>query len=229
MLSNPDQGNPIAGLDMHGKMPGKKSFGRLSPPTNYPTDPGLYADPENYMYPLDKPIRAKLARRYFDEPRNRNKYSEDERLFIDSRIDEALKRFSTGSGEAAGSRLTTERRKLPKQVPRNELSKLDLETLLQRFLGNARLERARSIPDSLVSMSGLEQDLIFGKVKRYLVRIDLKNRVITHDCDDWKKNMRSKLMCKHLGKVFLTIGNRRATMILREVLSEIDDWTFNAP
>jgi hypothetical protein len=214
---------------MSGKMPDKKSFGRLVPPPNYPTDPELYADPENYMYPLDKPIRAKLARRYFDESRNRGKYTEDERLFIDSRIDEALKRFSTRSGEAAGSRLTTERRKLPKQVPRNELGKLDLGTLLQRFLGNARLERARSIPDSLVSMSGLEQDLIFGKVKRYLVRIDLKNRVITHDCDDWKKNMRSKLMCKHLGKVFLTIGNRRAIMILREVLSEIDDWTFNAP
>jgi hypothetical protein len=39
------------------------------------------------MYPLDKPTRAKLARRYFDELRNRNKYTEQERLFIDSRID----------------------------------------------------------------------------------------------------------------------------------------------
>jgi hypothetical protein len=212
-----------------GKMPGKKTFGRLAPPLNYPTDPELYADPENYMYPLDKPIRAKLARRYFDEPRNRNKYTEDERPFIDSRIDEALKRFGTGSGEVARSRLRTERRKLPKQIPRKELSRLHLEALLQRFLGDARLERAKSIPDNLVSMSGLEQDLIFGNVKRYLVRIDLKNRVITHDCDDWKKTMRSKLMCKHLGKVFLTIGNRRATIILREILSEIDDWTFNAP
>jgi hypothetical protein len=38
------------------------------------------------MYPLDKPTRAKLARRYFDELRNRNKYTEQERLFIDSRI-----------------------------------------------------------------------------------------------------------------------------------------------
>jgi hypothetical protein len=41
--------------------------------------------------------------------------------------------------------------------------------------------------------------------------------------------MRSKLMCKHLGKAFLAIGNRRATAILREILSKIDDWTFNAP
>ena len=214
---------------MPGKMPDKKSFGRLVPPANYPTDPQLYADPENYMYPLDRPIRAKLARRYFDESRNRSKYTEDERLFIDSRIDEALKRFGTESGEVPASRPRARRRRLAKQISRNELRKLDLEALLQRFLGNARLERAKSIPDNLVSLSGLEHDLISGNVKRYLVRIDLKNRTITHDCDDWKKNIRSKLMCKHLGKAFLAIGNRKATAILREMLSEIDDWTFNAP
>jgi hypothetical protein len=42
------------------------------------------------MYPLDKPIRAKLARRYFDESHNRSKYTEEERLFIDSRSGERI-------------------------------------------------------------------------------------------------------------------------------------------
>ena len=214
---------------MPGKMPDRKSFGRIAPPPNYPTDPELYSDPENYMYPLDKPVRAKLARRYFDEPRNRSKYTEDERLFIDSRIDEALKRFGTSPDRSATSPPRTDRRKLPKQISRNELSKLDLQGLLQRFLGNVRLERTKSIPDGLVSLSGLEQDVISGNVKQYMVRIDLKNKTITHDCDDWKRNMRSKLMCKHLGKAFLAIGHRRATAILRSILSETDDWTFNAP
>jgi hypothetical protein len=214
---------------MPGKMPGKKPFGRLSVPTNYPTDPELYADPENYMYPLDKPIRAKLARRYFDEPRNRNKYTEDERLFIDSRIDEALRRFGTSPDRSAASPHRMDRRKLPKQISRNELSELDLEGLLQRFLGNARLERAKSIPNDLVSLSGLEQDLISGNVKQYVVRIDPKNKTITHDCADWKRNTRSKLMCKHLGKAFLAIDHRRAIVILRAIVSEIDNWTFNAP
>jgi hypothetical protein len=181
------------------------------------------------MYPLDKPIRAKLARRYFDEPRNRSRYTEEERFFIDSRIDEALKRFGILADEALASRPRNGRRKSSKRISGNELGKLDLEQLLQRFLGSARLERAKSIPDSLVSLSGLERDLIAGNVKQYSVRIDLKSRVITHDCDDWKRNMRSRLMCKHLGKAFLAIGNARATTILRQILSEIDDWTFNAP
>lgn len=214
---------------MHGKMPERKPFGRREPPPNYPTDPEQYADPQNYMYPLDKPIRAKLARRYFDESRNRSKYTEEERLFIDTRIDGALKRFGITADEALASRPRTDRRKPSRRISRDELGKLDLEALLQRFLGSARLERARSIPDNLVSLSGLERDLISGNVKQYSIKIDLKSRAITHDCDDWKKNMRSKLMCKHLGKAFLAIGNERAATILRQILSEIDDWTFNAP
>ncbi|HXZ98197.1 MAG TPA: DUF6582 domain-containing protein [Candidatus Acidoferrum sp.] len=214
---------------MPGKMPERKSFGRREPPQNYPIDPRQYADPQNYMYPLDKPIRAKLARRYFDEPRNRSKYTEEERFFIDSRIDEALKKFSIVADEAPAPRPRNGKRKSPKRIAGDELGKLDLEQLLQRFLGSTRLERAKSIPDSLVSLSGLERNRIAGNVKQYSVRIDLKNRVITHDCDDWKKNMRSRLMCKHLGKAFLAIGNARATTILRQILSEIDDWTFNAP
>jgi len=214
---------------MPGKMPGRKPFGRNEPPRNYPTDPEQYADPQNFMYPLDKPIRAKLARRYFDEPRNRGKYTEEEVLFIDSRIDEALKRFGIVADETVAPRPRIYRRRPLKRPSIDELNKLDLEGLLQRFLGNARLERGRLIPDNLVSLSGLEDNVISGNVKQYKVKIDLKNNAITHDCDDWKKNMRSKLMCKHLGRAFLVIGDRRATTILRRILSEIDDWTFSAP
>ena len=215
---------------MPGRMPEKRPFGRPEPPPNYPTDPDEYADPRNYMYPLDRAIRAKLARRYFDEPRNRNKYTEQERLFIDSRIDTALKRFGlTGEDSGAASAPRTVRRRPPTLGRRDELDKLDLEELLERFVGRARLERANSIPDSLVSLSTLGGEVISGTVKQYLVRIDVKNKTITHDCDDWKKNMRSKLMCKHLGKAFMVIGSVKAPPILRTILSGKDDWTFNAP
>jgi len=210
-------------------MPESRPFGRREPPHNYPTAPDLYADPRNFMYPLDKPTRAKLARRYFDELRNRNKYTEQERLFIDSRIDEALKRFGVTPDEARAKVYPgTDRRRPPTRLSKDEIKKLDLDGLLQRFLGAARLERAKSIPDNLVALSS-GNDVISGNVKQYSVQIDLKNRVITHDCDDWKKHMKSRLMCKHLGRVFLAIGKAEATAVLRRILSEKDRWTFNAP
>lgn len=215
---------------MLGRMPERKPFGRREPPPGYPTDTDQYADPRNYLYPLDKPIRAKLARRYFDEPRNRSKYTEEERLFIDSRIDEALKRFGLTSEDAwSKSPTTTAPRRSYSRPRRGEVDKLGLDTLLERFLGAPRLERAKAIPDNLVSLSALGDDAVSGNVKQYSVRIDLKNRVITHDCDDWKKRMRSKMMCKHLGKAFIVIGDQRAVPILRQILLERDNWTFGAP
>lgn len=111
---------------MPGKMPDRKPFGRNEPPRNYPTGPEQYADPQNFMYPLDKPIRAKLARRYFDEPHNRGKYTEEEILFIDSRIDEALKRFGIVADEAAAPRPRIDRRKPLKRPSIDELNELDL-------------------------------------------------------------------------------------------------------
>ncbi len=215
---------------MRGKMPDKKPFGRREPPPNYPRDPDMYADPRNYMYPLDRPIRAKLARRYFDEPRNRIKYTEEERLFIDSRIDEALKRFGIPPNEAGTSLpQRTAKRRVPGAPSKEKIEKLDLDQLLKYFLSTARLERAKSIADNLVSLSSQGREVISGRVKQYSVHMDLKNKVIMHDCDDWKRNMKSKLMCKHLGKAFLSIQYSEAIAVLRQILSHRDDWTFKAP
>jgi len=220
----------VGRLQMPGKMPERKTFGRREPPPNYPQDPDQYADPQNYMYPLDRPIRAKLARRYFDEARNRSKYTEEERLYIDSRIDEALKRFGITAYETRAPSFARKRKgKPPAKSSRKAIEKLSLEELLQRFLGTARLERAEAIPDKLVSLSSLGGDVVSGKVKQYSVQIDIKNKTITHDCEDWRRNMRSKLMCKHLGKAFLMLDNAKAVAVLRQVLSEKNAWTFNAP
>ena len=80
--------------------------------------------------------------------------------------------------------------------------------------------------DSLVSVSVLTPDHVGGKVKDYIVEIDLKKRTILHNCEDWRKNLNSKNMCKHLGKFLLTIDETTATSYLREVLANMKKWTF---
>lgn len=83
--------------------------------------------------------------------------------------------------------------------------------------------------DSLVSISQESSDIIEGRVKDYVVRIDLPNRTILHDCQDWRNNMASKKLCKHLGKLLLILDQGKSANILRQVLREKEQWSFISP
>lgn len=148
---------------------------------------------------------------------------EEEREYIDRRIDEALKRFGQ---KTDSSRIS---RSVPKPPSQKKIEGLTLKELLKLFLGAARLKRAEEMEDSLVSLSETNPGQIDGKVKEYLVQIDLANRTILHDCEDWRKNMDSKNMCKHLGKLLLTLDQKRATDLLRDILKNKNQWRSNAP
>ena len=206
---------------MAGKKPERKPFGRDGPPKGYPRDQSAYADPENWRYPLHTPWHARTARRYFDDPSNRGKYSEEEQEYMDSRINQALERF--GSGQPR------EKRKSPTAPRSKKVDELTLEQLLRSFLGAPRLQRAMEMDDSLVSITDSSPDHLAGKVKEYVVEIDVKNHTIIHDCQDWAKNIDSSNMCKHLGKFLLTIDPAQATTLLRGVFSNMKQWTFKAP
>lgn len=206
------------------KKPDKKPFGRDGPPRGYPKDPAAYADPANWRYPLHTSWHARAARRYFDDPSNRGKYSEEEQEYLDWRIDQALQKFG-----AKSENITSTKRPPPVAPKRRKVEELSLEQLLRLFLGGPRLQRAREIDDSLVSLPQISQDGLTGTVKEYTVRVDMNNRTITHDCQDWRNNMDSKNMCKHLGKFFLRLDEGRALDILRKVLKEKEQWSFKAP
>jgi len=207
---------------MAGKKPDRKPFGREGPPKGYPKDQSVYADPENWRYPLHTPWHARTARRYFDESSNRSKYTTEEQAYIDGRINEAVQKF----GKTAPS---TARRPPPKNAPSRRVEELSLDQLLRLFLGAARFQRAKEMDDSLVSISVSTPEHLAGKVKDYVVEIDVKKRTILHNCQDWSKNLDSKNMCKHLGKFLLTLDEARATDLLRQVLLNMGQWTFAAP
>jgi len=208
---------------LKGKKPQKKPFGRDSPPRGYPKDPSVYADPENWRYPLHTSWNAKAARRYFDEASNRGKYSEEEQAYIDWCIDEALKRFGHQSG------IGVTKRPPPRSPSRKRIEQLSLGELLKLFLGTARLKRAEEMEDSLVSTSNATPERIDAKVKDYVVHIDLKNHTILHDCEDWRKNMDTKNLCKHLGKLLLSLDQNTALDLLRSMLKDREQWKFAAP
>ena len=142
---------------------------------------------------------------------------------MDWRINQALQKFGTEA------KLTPQKRSPPTLPKRGKVDELSLEQLLRLFLGGPRLQRAKEIDDALVPLPLVSQDGLSGTVKEYTIQIDLRNRTITHDCQDWRNNMESKNMCKHLGKFFLRMDEERAIGILRQVLKEKDEWLFKVP
>jgi len=104
-----------------------------------------------------------------------------------------------------------------------------LKQLLRALLGSARLKRAIEINDCLVTVNLESEDRIEAKVKDYVVQIDRKNQTILHDCQDWQKNMASKNMCKHLGKLILTLDERTAIDLSRNILKQKEAWKFTSP
>ncbi len=225
-MADPATYTPIKTKDensLEGKKPGKKPFGREGPPKGYPKDQSSYADPENWRYPLHTPWHARTARRYFDDSSNRRKYTEQEQAYIDTRINQALERYGKADRPSSIKRTT------PKAPSNTKAEALSREQLLRLFLGAARLQRAKEMDDSLVAVSTSTPAHISGKVKDYVVDIDLSKRVILHDCQDWENNLDSKTMCKHLGKFLLAIDEAKATDLLREVLLNMNQWTFTAP
>src|SRR5688572_5421704 len=207
--------------------PSRKRDGRLGPPQGYPKDPDRYADPANWKYPVHTPFRARAARRYFNEPRNRAKYTPEEQAYIDKKINEALNRFGVAV-KIRGGKMEDEAGTIQADVPLNkDIDKMTFEELLLVFLGTNRLASAKALGPEMVSVDKETETLLTGRVKGYSVRIDRKEKRVEHDCADFRTNRAlGRLMCKHLG-AFLMQGDRaKAIRLLRELLRERDHWTF---
>lgn len=207
--------------------PTRKKDGRLGPPQGYPKDPDKYADPANWKYPVHTPFHARAARRYFNEPRNRAKYTPEEQAYIDKMINGALERFGVAV-KIRGGEIEDEAGTIQADIPLNkDIDKMNFEELLLVFLGTNRMASAQGIDPSQVSIDKETETLSSGRVKEYSVRIDRREKRIEHDCVDFRTNRAvGRLMCKHLGAFLTRIDRPKAIRLLRELLRERDHWTF---
>jgi len=207
--------------------PSRKRDGRLGPPEGYPKDSERYADPRNWKYPVHTPFHARAARRYFNKPGNRAKYSLEEQAYVDRKIHAALRRF--GIAVAVGpSAEGPEAGMIQADIPIDkDIEKMDRDELLVLFLGEGRMASAQAIPPGQVSVEKDTATFLSGNVKQYSVTVDLADRAIRHDCTDWVQNRsKAKLFCKHLGAFSLAMNRDRTTRLLRRLLRERDGWTF---
>lgn len=104
--------------------------------------------------------------------------------------------------------------------------KMTFEDLLTVFMDERRLKRARQIDDEELTIQEETGDQITALIRNYHAVVDLKNRVILHDCADWNRVLPSKRFCKHFGKLFLSLNREKATEILIQIDANKEEWEF---
>jgi uncharacterized protein YecE (DUF72 family) len=97
---------------------------------------------------------------------------------------------------------------------------------LIHFMDARRLGRAEKISDSDLSVTESGDESIKARLRDYYIEVDMENQVIKHDCDDWRKGMHRKRMCKHLGKLFLSLPPGQAKRVLERIWKDVDGWVF---
>lgn len=70
---------------------------------------------------------------------------------------------------------------------------------------------------------------IEAKIRDYFIEINLEKRTLTHNCDDWRKGLGIRRICKHIGKLFLQLPSETSTSILEDMIKEKDKWRFHVP
>jgi uncharacterized protein YecE (DUF72 family) len=103
---------------------------------------------------------------------------------------------------------------------------LNVPELLGLFMDSGRLRRAKAISDKEVKIDKMNEKTICATVRGYKIVIDTEGKRIIHDCGDWSRAAASKNLCKHLGKLLLSIDEKEATSLLRRIHSDKELWNF---
>lgn len=103
---------------------------------------------------------------------------------------------------------------------------LNVPELLGLFMDIGRLRRAKAISDKELRIDIMDKRTISATVRDYKVVIDKEGKRIIHDCGDWSRVASNKNLCKHIGKLILSIDEDKAAKLLRKLHSEKEEWEF---
>jgi len=109
------------------------------------------------------------------------------------------------------------------------VSESGVEDLILQLTDIRRLERGRKIVDEEVVIGEPSDETIRAEIRDYTIDLDLESKVLKHDCDDWRKGLGMKRLCKHVVKLLLAIPEEESKRILRDVIEKKDDWRFQTP
>jgi len=103
---------------------------------------------------------------------------------------------------------------------------MTFENLLNTFIDKPRLKRAKGIKDKELTIQEETDSLVKATIRDYHIVIDFENRVVLHDCADWSRVLPSKRLCKHVGKLLLSLELETAAKILKQIYANKEAWEF---
>ncbi len=99
---------------------------------------------------------------------------------------------------------------------------------LMRFTTTSRLSRGEKIDDGELTINVSSADRVQAEIRDYFIDIDTVNRALRHDCDDWRKGVDQRRLCKHVVKLFLSLPPGQAKQLLADMLENRHGWAFEA-
>lgn len=110
-----------------------------------------------------------------------------------------------------------------------DISELSVEELLLKTTDKARTNRAKKMKDEELTINKISADEILANIRKYAIKIKIKERILIHNCQDWQKGLGLKRICKHVGKLFLQLPSENSTVILQDIINQKDKWQFQTP
>ena len=101
-----------------------------------------------------------------------------------------------------------------------------LVDLLGTLMGETRLARSFAIPDADVKVVEANEKIVNANIRDYSLRMERSSKTILHDCGDWERAVETRQLCKHVGKVLLTIPEATALAWVSAIQENLDSWKF---
>ncbi len=100
---------------------------------------------------------------------------------------------------------------------------------LNSLLGESRLARALSIPEEEVRILSAGKKRVEAKIRDYVLVMDGSTKTILHDCGDWERSPETRQLCKHVGRVLLSVREDVALDWVSRLQAELEQWKFLKP
>ncbi|MCP4763019.1 MAG: hypothetical protein GY870_14670 [archaeon] len=125
-----------------------------------------------------------------------------------------------------------------RESPEQEKKSKNFKSLLKEIFSENEIKRGQVISSDKIHYKNIDVEkqvieaLVDGsKGEQYNLIIDIKNAIITHDCQDYLKNrMRKKEFCKHFFRVIYNLRNNDNEIgieFLNSIKENRKEWKFN--